>query len=197
MSNLLDVAELAQLRQRLGRVGAWVPFYTVPVAAEITAVRRLDELGYGSIWTGETVGGKEAFAHAGALLAHTERIVVGTGIANLWARQPATMQAGGTILAETWPGRFVLGVGVSHQNFVEAHGGVYEKPYTRMREYLAEMDADADRVRYEVRGAPRILAALRPRMLALSGKRPTAPTPTWCRRATRRWPARSSARTSC
>ncbi len=45
---------------------------------------------------------------------------------------------------------------------------MYEKPYTRMREYLAEMDADADRVRYEVRGAPRILAALRPRMLALS-----------------------------
>lgn len=164
----MDVAEVAALRNRLGRVGAWVPFYTVPVAVEVPAIRRLEQLGYGSVWTGETVGGKEAFAHAAAVLAHTDRIVVGTGIANLWARQPATMEAGATILAETWPDRFILGVGVSHADFVEQTGQVYEKPLTRMRNYLTEMAAEAGRTRYEVGRSPLILAALRPRMLALA-----------------------------
>jgi probable F420-dependent oxidoreductase len=164
----MQVTEVVALRRQLGRVGAWIPFFTVPVADEIRAVRRLDELGYGSIWTGETVGGKEAFAHAGALLGHTDQIVVGTGIANLWARQPNTMEAGATILAEAWPGRFILGVGVSHANFVEQTGQVYEKPLTRMTEYLAEMNAESARTRYPVSRAPLVLAALRPRMLALA-----------------------------
>ena len=92
----------------------------VPIDQERQAVRRIDKLGYGSIWRGEGLGGKEAFTHQSLLLAATERIVTGTGIANLWARHPATMQGGAATLGAAYPGRFVHGIGISHAPIVEA-----------------------------------------------------------------------------
>lgn len=156
------------LRERLGPVGVWSAMPAVPMAAEIAAARQIDTLGYGSLWTGETVGGKEAFARAAALLGHSSKIVIGTGIANIWSRQPATMEGGATTVAETWPGRFVLGVGVSHASFVEPSGRSYVKPLEYMSQYLAAMAAQAQQPRYLVARSPLILAALRPRMLALA-----------------------------
>jgi alkanesulfonate monooxygenase SsuD/methylene tetrahydromethanopterin reductase-like flavin-dependent oxidoreductase (luciferase family) len=61
-------------------------------------------------------------------LAATERIVTGTGIANVWARHPATMQGGAATPGAAYPGRFVLGVGISHAPMVEGSGQAYEKP---------------------------------------------------------------------
>jgi probable F420-dependent oxidoreductase len=138
------------------------------VADEPAAIRRIEELGYGSLWTGEGIGGKDAFAHAAMALASSSRIVFGTGIANVWARHPATMEGGAATLAAAWPGRFVLGVGASHATMVERSGQVYANPVAHMARYLAEMDA-------AIAGSPetpvpfaRVLAALRPRMLALA-----------------------------
>ena len=80
-------------RARLGSVGVWTSaLRAAAVAAEPAAIGRIEQLGYGSVWTGEGIGGKEAFAHAAMVLASTSRIVCGTGIANVWARHPATMQ---------------------------------------------------------------------------------------------------------
>ena len=89
-----------------------------------------EALGYGSLWLAEAVG-RDPFAHAGILLSATERIVVATGIANVYARDPMTMVAGQRTLAEAFPGRFLLGLGVSHAHLV---AGVrkhdYYKPYS-------------------------------------------------------------------
>jgi probable F420-dependent oxidoreductase len=161
--------EVEATRSRLGPVGVWSgAFRAAAVADEPDAIRRIEQLGYGSLWTGETVGGKEAFAHAGMALACSSSIVVGTGIANVWARHAATMQGGGATLAAAWPGRFVLGVGVSHAKIVERSGQSYARPLEHMRQYLEAMDA-------AVEGAPlspiplvRVLAALRPGMLQLA-----------------------------
>lgn len=156
-------------RARLGRVGVWLgSLRPASVDAEKAAARRVEELGYGSLWSGEGIGGKEAFAHSALLLAATERLVVGTGIANLWARHPAAMEGGGATIGAAWPGRFVLGVGVSHAPLVERSRQSYEKPFQRITRYLEEMDdatADAPTPSLPV---PRVLAALRPGMLALS-----------------------------
>jgi probable F420-dependent oxidoreductase len=139
-----------------------------PVAQEREAARRIEELGYGSLWAPERIGGKEAFAHQSLLLAATERIVTGTGIANIWARHPATMQGGAATVGAGYPGRFILGVGVSHAPGVERSGQAYREPLSRMREYLDAMDAAAaDAPNTEV-PVPRLLAALRPQMLALA-----------------------------
>lgn len=156
-------------RERLGRVGVWLgAIRSASVEAERAAARRVEELGYGSLWSGEGIGGKEAFAHMALLLASTDRIVAGTGIANLWARHPAAMEGGAATLGATWPGRFVLGVGVSHAPMVERSGQAYEKPLQRITRYLEEMDAAAADAPTPPIPVPRVLAALRPGMLALS-----------------------------
>lgn len=167
MSSVEQIVEAT--RQRLGPVGVWSgTLRSAAVADEPAAIRRIEELGYGSLWTGEGIGGKEAFAHAAMALASSSRIVFGTGIANVWARHPATMEGGAATLAAAWPGRFVLGVGASHATMVERSGQVYANPVAHMARYLAEMDA-------AIAGSPdtpvpfaRVLAALRPRMLELA-----------------------------
>ena len=74
-----------------------------PVKAATQQVRatvaELEELGWGSLWSWE-VFGREALTNAGLLLSATRRLVVGTGIANIWARDPVAMAAAQRTLAE-------------------------------------------------------------------------------------------------
>ncbi len=159
-------------RERLGPVGVWLGvLQSAPADKERQAARRIEELGYGSLFAGERIGGKEAFAHQALLLAATERIMTGSGIANVWARHPATMQAGAATLGGGYPGRFVLGIGVSHAPMVDGSGQIYEKPLARMVNYLDGMDAVAADAPGTEPPVPRVLAALRPRMLALARDR--------------------------
>jgi probable F420-dependent oxidoreductase len=165
-----DVA--GPVRDRLGPVGVWLAsLRPAPMDQERAAARRIEELGYGSLWSGEVIGGKEAFAHLGVLLAATERIVTGTGIANVWARHPAAMQAGAATLGAAYPGRFILGIGVSHAPMVDRSGQAYQKPLAHMIAYLDSMDAAAADVPRTDVPVPRLLAALRPRMLNLARER--------------------------
>lgn len=169
---MADADVVGAARERLGSVGVWLAsLRPAPIEEERHAARRIEQLGYGSLWSGELLGGKEAFTHLGLLLAATEHLIGGTGIANVWARLPATMQGASNTLGAAYPGRFVLGVGVSHAPMVNRAGQVYERPLAYMKGYLDGMDAAAvDSPDTEV-PVPRLLAALRPQMLALARDR--------------------------
>ncbi len=169
---MLSNDEVIAARERLGPVGVWMgSLMGATIEREREVARRIEELGYGSIWTGEIVGGKEAFAHQSVLLAATERISTGTGIANVWARQPGAMEGGGATLGAAYPGRFVLGIGISHGPIVEMSGQVYEKPLQTMIDYLDGMDASIVHAPHSEVPVPRVLAALRPKMLDLARTR--------------------------
>jgi probable F420-dependent oxidoreductase len=134
------------------------------------AAGELEKLGFGAIWFGEAAG-REALTHAGLLLSATHRIVVATGIANIYARDPVTMAAGQKTLAEAYPDRFVLGLGVSHVPLVEQlRGHRYEKPVARMRAYLDAMDRVPYRSVAPSSKPARVLAALGPKMLELAAQ---------------------------
>src|ERR1041385_7087384 len=110
---------MAQSSLKLGSVGIWTTqFEHHPSVKVREAASELEDLGYGAIWFGEAVG-REALTQAGLLLAATHRIVVATGIANIYARDPMAMASGQKTLAEAYPDRFVLGLGVSHVPLVE------------------------------------------------------------------------------
>jgi probable F420-dependent oxidoreductase len=169
---MLSNDEVTTARERLGPVGVWMgSLMGATIEREREVARRIEELGYGSIWTGEIVGGKEAFAHQSVLLAATERISTGTGIANVWARQPGAMEGGGATLGAAYPGRFVLGIGISHGPIVEMSGQIYAKPMETMVTYLDGMDASVVHAPPCDVPVPRVLAALRPKMLDLSRTR--------------------------
>jgi probable F420-dependent oxidoreductase len=159
------------LGERLGRVGLWTRQLDIQPADQLrTTIAELEELGWRSLWSWE-VFGREALTNAGLLLCATRRLVIGTGIANIWARDPVAMVAAQRTLAEAYPGRFVLGIGVSHAPIVDARGHRYQQPLQRMRAYLDAMDAAP------WQGPPlqeeplRVLAALGPRMLELAAER--------------------------
>lgn len=161
---------VAETRQTLGPVGVWLgALQREPADTQRSAARRIEELGYGSVFEGEVVGWNDVFAQQAAWLCATSRIVTGAGIANIWARHPATAQAAATALGDAWPGRFVLGVGVSHGPLIDKTGMTYDKPLERMREYLDGMDAAP--VTPPAKPVPRVVAALRHRMLELARDR--------------------------
>jgi probable F420-dependent oxidoreductase len=125
-------------------------------------------LGYGALWVPEAVG-REAMTHAAVLLDATERLVVATGVANIFNRSPVATAYAQRLLADDSGGRFLLGLGVSHGPMVEGMlGQTWDRPLTRMAEYLAAIDG-AFTVSPEPSGRPpRVLAALGPRMLDLA-----------------------------
>lgn len=156
----------------LGRVGVWLSkLGTAPADQARAAVREIEALGYGAVWIGETSTSKEALTNAALLLAATERLVVATGIASVWVRDATTANAAALALGEAFPGRFVLGLGVSHRSLVVGRGHDYDKPLTKMRHYLDELDAAAYAGPRPPDPVPRVLAALAPKMLALSAER--------------------------
>ncbi|GAA4237721.1 TIGR03620 family F420-dependent LLM class oxidoreductase [Actinomadura meridiana] len=153
-----------EARKRLGRIGVGLMTPIAPADEWRRAARRIEDAGYGSVWINEAIGGREVFTQLGVMLAATRRIVFGSSIANLWARHPAAMQGAASVLADAYPGRFVLGVGVSAGSIVERSGQEWTSPLKRMREYLDGMDAGRDAVVTPEVPFPRLLAALGPKM---------------------------------
>lgn len=163
-----------ELAASIGPLGVWGHLDTLSAADLHGYVRRVADLGYGCLWVAETVG-REPFALLGAIAADAGGMWLGTGIASIWARDAMAARMASFAVHELTGGRFVLGLGVSHPHLAQRlRGHVYERPLTRMREYL-----DAYR-RLPYRGPvlrsadgaatepPVILAALRERMLGLA-----------------------------
>ncbi|MEU7558089.1 LLM class F420-dependent oxidoreductase [Streptomyces eurythermus] len=155
------------LKESVGRYGVW----SFELRSEDPARRgeldeaaaELEELGYGAIW----LGGNSTADHAAPLIGATRGVVVGTSIQSVWQQDAATTAAGFDGLEKAHPGRFALGLGVSHGPLVKD----YRRPYAAMVEYLDELD------RAGVPAERRVLAALGPRMLELARDRAAGAIP--------------------
>ena len=159
-------------RHALGRVGAFLPVPTTsapPIDLQRDAVCRLERAGYRTAWTNETVGGKDALVQVAVLMAASERMVFGTGIANIWARSAQTAHGAAALLAQAYPGRFVLGLGVGYPQQAASVGREYGRPLAMMREYLDRMSAPTQLPAPDV-PYPRIIGANGPKMLGLAGE---------------------------
>jgi probable F420-dependent oxidoreductase len=159
----------AELRRALGPVGVWSMQLrtTSDRALRADAAAELDELGYGSIFVPGRDGG-DVLDVAAELLAATRRSVVATGILNVWAHEPAEVAAVTATLGRAHPGRFLLGLGVSHPVLVDREDpGRYRRPLAKMRSYLDELGATDE----PPAPAGTVLAALGPKMLALAAER--------------------------
>jgi probable F420-dependent oxidoreductase len=150
-------------------VGVWYGgIDALPNTEAQRAAQLIEELGFGALWLAEAVG-RDPFVSSALLLSATERLVLATGIANIYARDPMTMVAGQKTLAEAFPGRFLLGMGVSHAHLVSnLRQHDYSKPYSYMADYLSRMDEALFMAVGPDDDGGRVLAALGPKMLALS-----------------------------
>jgi len=134
--------------------------------------RRLEAWGYTALWVPEAIG-REPFALLGYLAGQTESLLLCTGIANIYARDPVTMHHAHKTLSDLAGGRFVLGLGVSHAHLVTGvRGHAYSrKPVSAMRTYLEAMEKALYRGREPEREGPIVLAALRRNMLRLAAEK--------------------------
>ncbi len=150
-----------ELRRVLGQFGIWMP---PPARTGLDSegyAREIEAAGFTSAW----FPGMNSVADLRSvepMLAATGALVLGTGIASVWTWTPDDLAREANRLAAAYPGRFILGLGVSHAPRVEATGQAYVKPYSKMVQFLDELPAVT---------APVVLAALGPRMLELSRDR--------------------------
>ncbi|WP_330339747.1 LLM class F420-dependent oxidoreductase [Streptomyces sp. NBC_00557] len=155
------------LKDRIGRYGIW----SIGLRAEDPARRgelaeaaaELEQLGYGAGW----LGGSSAARHAVPLLEATRTLTVGTSIQSIWDYDAETSAASFAEADAAHPGRFLLGLGVSHAKLADQ----YRRPYSALVAYLDALDTagvPADR---------RVLAALGPKTLELSRDRAAGAVP--------------------
>ncbi|HZQ85458.1 MAG TPA: LLM class F420-dependent oxidoreductase [Acidimicrobiales bacterium] len=156
----------------IGRVGIWTGVLdTVPSAESQRLAQRIEELGFPTLWIPETIG-RDPFVTATLLLSATSTLKIATGIANIYARDALTMANTQRSLEEAFPGRFLLGLGVSHEHLVDrVRHHDYSKPYSAMVRYLDEMDAALFMAVGPAERPATVLAALGPKMLTLAGEK--------------------------
>ncbi|EXU67627.1 hypothetical protein Z951_13320 [Streptomyces sp. PRh5] len=127
-------------------------------------LRVLEEAGHPMVWIPE-VAGREAFTTAALALGSTRRMIVGNGVARALERVPNSAASAARDLAAGYPGRYVLGLGVS--------GAVRERgvgPLPFLRHYLDEVDATIARRGGGV-AVPRVLGAYSPGITRLASER--------------------------
>jgi probable F420-dependent oxidoreductase len=173
----------------LGRVGIWTAAFDAHPSAKVQAAAvELEGLGYRTLWLNEATG-RDPFVMAGLLLSATSTLTIALGIANIYARDAMTTAAAQKTLAEAYPDRFLLGLGVSSPVLVEkVRGHDYGKPLSYMKAYLAAMDAAPFNAVGPATPPERVLAALGPKMLEVSatqanGAHPYLTTPEHTRSA--------------
>jgi len=143
----------------LGKLGVWTLYNRIgrENAGEAAAVA--EELGYGTFW----LGNSPQLSEVRPLLEGSERLKVATGIVNVWRAEPATVAAEYAELERDFPGRVLVGIGISHPEAIRQ----YAKPLTSTREFLDALDAADTPIPREAL----CLAALGPKMLDLSAER--------------------------
>jgi probable F420-dependent oxidoreductase len=158
----------------LGRLGIFSTGLRGLEPAEYCArAAEYERLGYGALWiTGGPMVG-DVLDVVERMLGATEHLVVAPAVVNIWAVDPARIAARHHEIATAFPGRFLLGLGVSHHTFVEARGEAYTKPVERIAAFLDDLDAAIPPVPRE----ERFLAALAPRMLRLARERSAGSLP--------------------
>ena len=149
-------------------LGVWYFTDAMTATQAAEAAARIESLGYSTLWVPDTVG-RDPFAHLAWLASQTRTLHFATGIASIFSRHPGPMMQAANTLAEQTAGRFVLGLGVSHERTVAGLRKLdYSKPLTQMRSYLEAMDASPYMAVPPEEPPIRLLAALGPKMLELS-----------------------------
>jgi probable F420-dependent oxidoreductase len=155
---------------KLGKLGVWAFIDNMTATEAVQFAQQLERWGYSALWIPEAVG-RDPFSIISFMAANTKKLIFATGIANIYARDAMAMNAIHKTVSELAPGRFVLGLGVSHAPLVTGiRGHEYGKPVSTMRAYLDAMKNAFYMATTTQEQAPILLGALRQNMLQLSAE---------------------------
>ncbi len=159
-------------RGTMGAVGALIGAAdkngTIPWERRLDGILRMEQAGYPAAWTGEGVGGKDAFVEMALMLAATERMAVGAATVSVWARPAVTANAAARMLASAYPGRFLFALAIGYAAQAERVGRRYERPAQTVEDYLAEMATECPEL--GLPECPRMVGANGPKMLDVAAR---------------------------
>lgn len=156
-------------RMDMGRLGVSSFLDSLTATEVVDFALRIESLGYAALWLPEAIG-RDPFATASYVLARSSKICVATGVANVYSRDATTLHALRQTIAEFAPGRFFVGLGVSHRHLVHrVRGHEYGPPVETMRSYLESIEKARYFATEPEQTAPIIVAALQSKMLKLAG----------------------------
>lgn len=165
-------------RKQLGTYGVWFGELSLhPWALARDVAQRVEAAGYSTLWVNEGLGSRDPLTHAALVLGTTAALGVAAGIANIYVRDAVAARDGAYSLAEAYPGRFTLGLGVSHKPLVDTRGHASDRPLATMGRYLEGLDALPYNAAVPEAKPPVVIAALRERMLALAAEKATGAHP--------------------
>lgn len=151
----------------LSRLGVFCFLDPLPGRELGPFARKIERLGYSALWFAEGVG-RESLSLATHLLDQTQTLVVGSGIAVAYSREPIAAGNAARALSELFPDRFILGLGVSNAVANERRGVRYERPVEFMKAYLARMKAAPYMAPPPAAEAPVVLGSFLPQMVRLA-----------------------------
>jgi probable F420-dependent oxidoreductase len=149
------MTEAASLKLDLGRYGVWLGSRSITP----DLAKQIESLGYGAAWIGASPDPDLKWVEPA--LAQTSSLQLATGIINIWSSPAAEVAESYHRIENDYPGRFLLGIGIGHPE----HTQEYRKPYDALVDYLDTLDGAS------VPTSRRVLAALGPKVLALSAER--------------------------
>jgi probable F420-dependent oxidoreductase len=149
------MTEAASLKLDLGRYGVWLGSRSITP----DLAKQIESLGYGAAWIGRSPDADLKWVEPA--LAQTSSLQLATGIINIWSSPAAEVAESYHRIENDYPGRFLLGIGIGHPE----HTQEYRKPYDALVDYLDTLDGAS------VPTSRRVLAALGPKVLALSAER--------------------------
>ena len=142
-----------------GEWGVWTSFRQIGEDRAAEAAATAEAAGYGTFW----LGGSPRLTQVRPLLEGSEKLVIGTSIVNIWGYDPEDLAREFHELEVDFPGRVCVGIGVGHPEATSD----YKRPLTALEGFLDGVDAAPESIPVE----RRILAALGPKMLAMSARR--------------------------
>jgi alkanesulfonate monooxygenase SsuD/methylene tetrahydromethanopterin reductase-like flavin-dependent oxidoreductase (luciferase family) len=159
-----------------------------PASGVVGLIELAEQVGFGAFWKGES-NSTDPIVLLSAVASRTKTIKLGTAIYHIYGRSPVTLGIQAATLQDLSSGRLLLGLGVANKAIAGWHGGVFDRPLKRAREYIdiVRKVAAGERVEYagEIYGTgkrfqlswkpsypnlPIYLAGLGPQMTKLVGK---------------------------
>jgi alkanesulfonate monooxygenase SsuD/methylene tetrahydromethanopterin reductase-like flavin-dependent oxidoreductase (luciferase family) len=110
----------------------------------------MEQAGFGAFWKGEA-NNTDPLVLLSAIAARSRKLKVGTAIYHIYGRSPVTMGMQAATLQDLSGGRLLLGLGVSNKTIAGWHGGTFDRPLRRIREYveIVRKVASGERVEYQ------------------------------------------------
>ena len=139
--------------------GVWISGRILDEHSSARAAALAEELGFGALW----LGASPQLPSLRPMLAATERLIVATGIVNIWQYDPGELAAQFTQLESEFPGRVLVGIGIGHPEATSE----YRTPLAKTAEFLDGIEAAPQPIPQQ----QLCLAALGPKMLDLSAAR--------------------------